>query len=156
MFGIGLPELFIILVIALVVLGPEKLPDLARAIGKGIGEFRRAADDIKQSLNTDDELRELKDSLGQAKTEMSDIVRTGTGDLDLEGLAKSVSEGVTSELKGEALGDSTEEAGVAEPDDDEKSASEPPTDSVYPDEKGPDQAESPLEQTGDSKKDEQS
>ena len=47
MFGIGLPELIIIMVIALVVIGPNKLPDLARAIAKGMAEFKKATQEIK-------------------------------------------------------------------------------------------------------------
>ena len=93
MFGIGLPELFIILVIALVVLGPDKLPDLARAIGKGIGEFRRATDDIKQSFNSDDELRELKTSLTQAKNEMTDLVKREAAGVDVDAITKAFAEG---------------------------------------------------------------
>jgi TatA/E family protein of Tat protein translocase len=63
MFGIGLPELIIIMVIALVVLGPSKLPDLARALGKGMAEFRKATQEIKESLDIDEELKEVKDDL---------------------------------------------------------------------------------------------
>ena len=51
MFGIGTPELIFILVIALLILGPKKLPEVARAIGKGLGELRRATDGIKKSVN---------------------------------------------------------------------------------------------------------
>lgn len=53
MFGIGMPELLLILAVALIVLGPKKLPELARALGKGMAEFRRATDELK------DEFRQL-------------------------------------------------------------------------------------------------
>jgi len=63
MFGIGLPELIIIMVIALIVIGPSKLPDLARALGKGMAEFRKATQEIKESLNLDEEIQEARDDL---------------------------------------------------------------------------------------------
>ena len=50
MFGIGPTELIVILVIALLVLGPTRLPELARALGKAMGEFRRATSDISEEL----------------------------------------------------------------------------------------------------------
>ena len=53
MFGIGLPEILIILVIALIVFGPRKLPDLAKSLGKGLAEFKKASDELKSSIETD-------------------------------------------------------------------------------------------------------
>lgn len=50
MFGLGMSEVLLILALALIVVGPKRLPDLARAIGKGMAEFRRATDDIQRSL----------------------------------------------------------------------------------------------------------
>lgn len=50
MFGIGAQELVVILVIALLVFGPKRLPELARSLGRGLGEFRRASTDLRQSL----------------------------------------------------------------------------------------------------------
>ena len=50
MFGIGMPELMVIMVVALVVLGPKRLPEIARALGKGLAEFRRATADVNEEL----------------------------------------------------------------------------------------------------------
>jgi len=50
MFGIGMPELIIIMVVALIVIGPEKLPGMARSIGKGLSAFKKAADDVKEDI----------------------------------------------------------------------------------------------------------
>jgi TatA/E family protein of Tat protein translocase len=65
MFGIGMPELLLILGLALIVLGPKKLPELARALGKGMAEFRRATDELKDEFNKME--RDIEDSPSEAK-----------------------------------------------------------------------------------------
>jgi Tat protein translocase TatB subunit len=53
MLGIGMQEILIILVVALIVIGPKRLPDLARTLGKGFAEFRKAADDLQETVRMD-------------------------------------------------------------------------------------------------------
>ena len=65
MFGIGMPELLLILAIALIVVGPKKLPELARALGRGIAEFKKATNEIKESLETNTDLSDLKKSFSE-------------------------------------------------------------------------------------------
>ena len=55
MFGIGLPELILIMAVALIVVGPEKLPGLARSLAKGIAELKKATNTLKESLQDDDD-----------------------------------------------------------------------------------------------------
>lgn len=59
MFGIGTTELLVILVVALIVIGPSKLPDVMRTIGKGLAEFRRVSTDVKSTLEA--EVRRAED-----------------------------------------------------------------------------------------------
>ena len=51
MFGIGFPELILILIIGLVVFGPGKLPEIGRAVGKGLQEFKKATSELSNSVN---------------------------------------------------------------------------------------------------------
>jgi sec-independent protein translocase protein TatA len=76
MFGIGMPELVIIMVIALIVIGPQKLPDLAKSLGKGLAEFKKAADDFKQGIEAESKTFEEKEQqakLAEAKVETESV-----------------------------------------------------------------------------------
>jgi Tat protein translocase TatB subunit len=52
-FGIGFPELILILVLALIILGPRQIPELAKSLGRGIAELRRMSEDLKGSIEED-------------------------------------------------------------------------------------------------------
>lgn len=88
MFGIGMPELILILVVALVVIGPKKLPDLARSLGKAMGEFKKATNDIKDSMQLDSGIKEVKTSFEDLGKELKKPVETlETSDSDLDATA---------------------------------------------------------------------
>lgn len=64
MFGFGIWELLVIVIVALLVLGPEKLPEMARTVGKGLRELRRASNDLQNSLHEAvyaDEIKQLRE-----------------------------------------------------------------------------------------------
>ena len=60
MLGIGVPEIIMILVIALIVFGPRKLPEVGRTLGKALGEFRKATDDLKNTIEREVRVEELR------------------------------------------------------------------------------------------------
>ncbi len=51
MFGIGVPELLVIMIVALIVLGPKRLPEVAKGLGRALAEFRRATSDLSAELS---------------------------------------------------------------------------------------------------------
>ncbi len=68
MFGIGMPELVVIMVVALIVLGPKRLPDAAKGLGRALREFRHATSSLTEELNDaqimlDEETREAQRAL---------------------------------------------------------------------------------------------
>src|SRR5574338_598223 len=77
MFDIGFSELLVIGVVALIVIGPEKLPRVARTIGHLAGRLQRYVADVKADINREielDELRKMRDSMQQAASEMETSV----------------------------------------------------------------------------------
>ena len=70
MFGIGTTELLVILVVALIVIGPSKLPDVMRTIGKGLAEFRRVSTDVKSTLEAEVQRADEAKRKEEAKKEL--------------------------------------------------------------------------------------
>ena len=79
MFGsIGMPELIIILVIALIIFGPRKLPELGKSLGRSLNEFKRASTDLQNTLEQEIKLEEQKEE--QAKARPADASFDQTAD----------------------------------------------------------------------------
>ncbi len=70
MFGLGFQEVLLILFIALIVVGPGKLPDLARALGRGLAEFRKATNELKSTFDQDETVQELKKEFRTAQSQI--------------------------------------------------------------------------------------
>lgn len=75
MFGIGSTELLVILVVALIVLGPKSLASFSRSLGKMMGEFRRVSTDFQRTLNYEAAQQEM-----QQKRSESSVTGTGSGE----------------------------------------------------------------------------
>ena len=76
MFGIGMPEFLLILVVALVVLGPKKLPELARSLGRGLAELKKTTGDLKQNIDFGEDLNKVQKDLQEVKSDLAGVIDT--------------------------------------------------------------------------------
>ncbi len=74
MFGIGMPEMLLILAIALIVIGPKKLPDLAKSLGRAMREFKKATNEFKETMHIDSELAEVKNAFNGISDDVKEAV----------------------------------------------------------------------------------
>ncbi len=134
MFGtLGGPELFLIFVVALIVFGPRKLPDIGKSLGKMMSEFRRASNDFRSTIESEVASEKIRETM-RIEPPRVDTVKTKTpskGEEPVGGTSESEAEasaevGDTSEDAG-ASGDSETTSEAGPPASDEDGAPEPAT-----------------------------
>jgi Tat protein translocase TatB subunit len=74
MFGIGMPELLLLMAIALIVIGPKKLPDLAKTLGRTMREFKKATNEFKETIQIDEDLSDVKKAFDDLGNDIKDSV----------------------------------------------------------------------------------
>ena len=123
MFGIGLPEMIIIAVVALIFIGPDKLPGVLRSIGKGLVELKRATSDVRsnvqeemQKIEEEIELKEVRESAQDFKNELGGVAnkidpltlsKFNSGD-QKEIISDSIDESETDKSQTESVAENTE------------------------------------------------
>ncbi len=133
MFGIGMPELILILALALIVIGPKKLPDVARALGRAMGEFKKATRELKESMEVEEDLRELK-NVKSAFDELNHKIK------DPLSMKKGAAEKTSSDT-GTASSEPASTGAASAPDAPESETAATPSDLDAPPESTSDEAE---------------
>ena len=126
MFGIGMTEIMILMVIALVVIGPSKLPDLAKALGKGLAEFKKASQEITNSFNLDEEIKSIKDETMDTINDFKDSIENYDEDTppDMTGEEADEEESPEAAEEETAPAADTEETPLADADEDQDTETE--------------------------------
>ena len=92
MFGtLGMPELILIFVVALLLFGPRKMPQIGRSIGRAMGEFRRASNEFKRTIEDEVAADEIRD----VERDLKDIKNTVNDPIGVKGLKKDLEESLT-------------------------------------------------------------
>ena len=79
MFGIGMPEMLVILALALIIIGPKKLPDLAKSLGRAMREFKKATNEFKETIQLESELSEVKETFNDISDGVKDAIDLNLG-----------------------------------------------------------------------------
>jgi TatA/E family protein of Tat protein translocase len=105
MFGIGMPEMLVILALALIIIGPKKLPDLAKSLGRAMREFKRATNEFKETIQLDSEISEVKETFNDISDGVKDAV-----DLNLKPEKQNTNEIDSDNDKNEEIDDTKDSA----------------------------------------------
>ena len=112
MFGIGMPELLLLLAIALIVIGPKKLPDLAKSLGRAMREFKKATNEFKETMQIDEDLSDVKKAFDDLGGDIKDSVSLtkSTGEFKRPDDSESAEDQTGQEKEAAGADDSTDNA----------------------------------------------
>lgn len=122
MFDIGFSELVVIGLVALIVIGPEKLPRVARTVGHLVGRLQRYVADVKSDINREvelEELRKMRDSVQQAASSLESSVTAGLSKTEEE-LNRAISPEAPAGSVASAIAPAPDAGGAAPAQEDKK------------------------------------